>query len=197
MACFARRGFHHATMHDISAEAQISVGLIYRYFANKEAVISAMADEHLADLQQVLATARNAPGLFEALAIVFTCHCKGCEGGCDPVEAAFVTDLFAEAARNGHVAALLRQVNQVFVDGVTQLIAAFPESQATGREITPRQAAELLVDTAHGLMLRAATDAPALSPREIEERQVAALRRLCTLLFPAVRFPGSALGGAP
>jgi len=29
-----------ASMHDISAEAGISVGLIYRYFENKEAVIS-------------------------------------------------------------------------------------------------------------------------------------------------------------
>ena len=28
MTCFARRGFHLTTMNDISAEAQISVGLI-------------------------------------------------------------------------------------------------------------------------------------------------------------------------
>ena len=46
MVCFAKRGFHQASMHDISAEAGISVGLIYRYFENKEAVISAMADRH-------------------------------------------------------------------------------------------------------------------------------------------------------
>ena len=43
LVCFAKRGFHQASMHDISAEAGISVGLIYRYFENKEAVISAMA----------------------------------------------------------------------------------------------------------------------------------------------------------
>ena len=44
LVCFAKRGFHQTSMHDISAEAGISVGLIYRYFENKEAVISAMAD---------------------------------------------------------------------------------------------------------------------------------------------------------
>ena len=52
--CFARRGFHLTSMHDISAEAGISVGLIYRYFANKEAVISAMADRHKQEIADVL-----------------------------------------------------------------------------------------------------------------------------------------------
>ena len=46
MICFAKRGFHQASMHDISEQAGISVGLIYRYFESKEAVISAMADDH-------------------------------------------------------------------------------------------------------------------------------------------------------
>jgi len=48
VVCFAKRGFHQASMHDISAEAGISVGLIYRYFQNKEAVIAAMAGMFLA-----------------------------------------------------------------------------------------------------------------------------------------------------
>ena len=43
-------------MHDISAEAGISVGLIYRYFENKEAVISAMADRHKKEIHEVLGT---------------------------------------------------------------------------------------------------------------------------------------------
>ena len=67
MGCFAKRGFHQASMHDISAEAGISVGLIYRYFANKEAVISAMADRHKQEIQEVLERARQAPSLLESL----------------------------------------------------------------------------------------------------------------------------------
>jgi AcrR family transcriptional regulator len=30
LVCFAKRGFHQTSMHDISADAGISVGLIYR-----------------------------------------------------------------------------------------------------------------------------------------------------------------------
>ena len=70
LVCFAQRGFHQTSMHDISAEAGISVGLIYRYFANKEAVISAMADRHKNEIQDVLERARQAPTLLESLEII-------------------------------------------------------------------------------------------------------------------------------
>src|SRR3989441_6702540 len=120
MACFAKRGFHQTSMHDISAEAGISVGLIYRYFANKEAVISAMADRHKNEIQEVLERARQAPTLLESLEILFTAHC--CENS-PKVLSAFVVDLYAEASRNTHVADLVRDVLQTAMDGVTDLIA--------------------------------------------------------------------------
>src|SRR3954462_4455809 len=59
LVCFAKRGFHQTSMHDISAEAGISVGLIYRYFENKEAVISAMADRHKKEISEVLQRAKR------------------------------------------------------------------------------------------------------------------------------------------
>src|SRR5437870_12580548 len=75
VACFAKRGFHQASMHDISAEAGISVGLIYRYFQNKEAVIAAMADRHKKQNHEIVERARQAPSHRESLANLFTAHC--------------------------------------------------------------------------------------------------------------------------
>ena len=109
LICFAKRGFHQASMHDISAEAGISVGLIYRYFENKDAVISAMADRHKKEIHEVLERARRAPTLLESLEILFTAHC--CEDA-PQVISAFVVDLYAEASRNPHVADLVRDVLQ-------------------------------------------------------------------------------------
>ena len=120
LVCFAKRGFHQTSMHDISAEAGISVGLIYRYFENKEAVISAMADRHKKEISDVLERARQAPTLLESLEILFTAHC--CEEE-TPVVSAFVVDLYAEASRNPHVADLVRDVLQTAMAGVTELIA--------------------------------------------------------------------------
>jgi AcrR family transcriptional regulator len=184
MACFARRGFHQTTMQDISVEAQISVGLIYRYFDSKEAVISAMAGEHLEDLRTVLDQARGAASLFAALEIFFTCPCDDQPAH---VQVSFVLDLFAEAARNPHVAGLLREVVEFEIDGVAGLIARSGASLRTG--LSPRQAAALIVDATHGLMVRDVTDACDLPPARLQDRRSAVLRGLFALLFPATAAP--------
>src|SRR5438309_4638017 len=134
LVCFAQRGVDQPSMHDISAEAGISVGLIYRYFANKEAVIAAMADSHKREIQDVLERARQAPSLLESLEILFTAHC--CENS-PKVQSAFVVDLYAEASRNPQVADLVRDVLQTAMDGVTDLIARSPEAKDTTHGLTP------------------------------------------------------------
>src|SRR5499425_3685935 len=150
LVCFARRGFHQTSMHDISAEAGISVGLIYRYFENKEAVISAMADRHKQEIGEVLQRARQAPTLLESLEILFTAHC--CEN--EPrVISAFVVDLYAEASRNPRVADLVRDVLQTSMDGVIELIERAPEAQNTTRGLAPIQLAELIFAVARGMLM--------------------------------------------
>lgn len=188
MSCFARRGFHPSTMQDISAEAQISVGLIYRYFESKDAVITAIATEHLEDLRGILEQARRAPTLFDALSLISVCHC---EEQPHRLQAAFVADLFAESARNESVRALVRKVLSFFNEGVAELIAASEEAASAPPEFDPRKVAEIMVDAMRGLMMRAITDATALTVSEIRERQLATLRTLWPLLFssaaPAAR----------
>src|SRR3954467_923875 len=125
MTRFAKRGFHQTSMHDISAEAGISVGLIYRYFASKEAVISAMADRHKQEISDMLKRAKEAPSLLESLEILFTAHC--CEDA-PQVVSAFVVDLYAEASRNPEMADLVLDVLRTAMDGVTDLIARSPEA---------------------------------------------------------------------
>ncbi len=136
VVCFAKHGFHQASMHDISAEAGISVGLIYRYFQNKEAVIAAMADRHKSEIQDLLERAGQAPSLLEALEILFTAHC--CEDS-PKLLSAFVVDLYAEASRNPAVADLVRDVLNTAMDGVTELIARSPEGQNAPHGQTPRR----------------------------------------------------------
>lgn len=43
--CFARDGFHQTSMPDIAAEAGVSVGAPYRYFASKEEIILEVAGD--------------------------------------------------------------------------------------------------------------------------------------------------------
>ncbi|PYK38475.1 MAG: hypothetical protein DME49_07810 [Verrucomicrobia bacterium] len=180
MVCFAERGFHQASMHDISAEAGISVGLIYRYFENKEAVISAMADRHKEEIHKVLERARQAPSLLESLEILFTAHC--CEN--EPrVTSAFVVDLYAEAARNPGIADLVRDVLQTAMDGVTDLIARSPEAKNAAHGLAPSEQAELIFAVARGMLMRDVLQPRELTAAERRARQLEVTRRLWRLLF--------------
>src|SRR6266403_1027967 len=182
LVCFAKRGFHQASMHDISAEAGISVGLIYRYFENKEAVISAMADRHKKEIGEVLERAQQAPTLLESLEILFTAHC--CEN--EPrVISAFVVDLYAEASRNPHVADLVRDVLQTAMNGVTDLIARSPEAESTGHGLEPHELAELIFAVSRGMLMRDVLQPQEMTAAERRDRQVEVTRRLWRLLFKA------------
>jgi AcrR family transcriptional regulator len=52
--CFTRNGFHGTSMQDVIAEAGLSVGAVYRYFASKHELIRAIAEENLAQVIGVL-----------------------------------------------------------------------------------------------------------------------------------------------
>jgi Transcriptional regulator len=180
LVCFAKRGFHQASMHDISAEAGISVGLIYRYFENKDAVISAMADRHKKEIHEVVQRAKQAPTLLESLEILFTAHC--CEDA-PQVVSAFVVDLYAEASRNQRVADLVRDVLQTAMDGVTDLIARAPEVQAAAHGLSPTELAELIYAVARGMLMLDVLRPQQMTAAERRERQLEVTRRLWRLLF--------------
>jgi TetR/AcrR family transcriptional regulator, repressor for uid operon len=180
LVCFAKRGFHQTSMHDISGEAGISVGLIYRYFENKEAVISAMADRHKTEINEMLDRARQAPTLLESLEILFTAHC--CEDA-PQVVSAFVVDLYAEASRNPQVADLVRDVLETAMDGVTDLIARAPEAQNAGSDLRPDELAELIFAVARGMLMLDVLRPQEMTAAERRERQLEVTRRLWRLLF--------------
>jgi AcrR family transcriptional regulator len=180
MVCFAKHGFHQASMHDISAEAHISVGLIYRYFESKEAVIATMADRHKKEIHEVLERARKAPSLLESLEILFTAHC--CENS-PKVQSAFVVDLYAEASRNPQVANLVLGVLQTAMEGLTDLIARAPETQKSAHDLTPHEMAELIFAVGRGMLMRDVLQPPELTSEERRARQLEVTRGLWRLLF--------------
>jgi len=188
MICFARRGFHQTIMHVISAEPGISVGLIYRYFENKDAVISAMADEHKREIHEVLERARLAPTLVEAFEIIFTWDCSE---NAPQIVSAFVVDLFAEAGRNPRVADLVRDVARIAMEGVTDLIARSPEATNLPFDLQPREITEMIFAVNDGMLMRDVLT-PNRTSAERRERQIQFARNLWRLLFSAKPEPALA-----
>ena len=186
MSCFARRGFHQTAMHDISEAAGISVGLIYRYFESKEQVIASMASRHLTELQRKIEEARKLPALFDALEMVLWCDEHRIE-----VAASYVVDLFAESGRNPRVRALVAEVQNGLIHAVTALIASAPEAAHLAPGLGPRQAAEIVFHTIHGLMFDEILHIEDRTQSELMKNRTETLHRLWALLFPALQATAS------
>jgi TetR/AcrR family transcriptional regulator, transcriptional repressor of aconitase len=61
--CFLRDGFHATSMQDLFAEAGLSSGAVYRYFASKDDVIIAIAEENMRDVVEMIhGVATQQPG---------------------------------------------------------------------------------------------------------------------------------------
>ena len=189
MVCFAKRGFHQTSMHHIAEAAGISVGLIYRYFASKEAVIGALAEEHKTELAQLLERARSAPTLLESLEILLTSHC--CEDQ-PQMHSAFVVDLFAEAGRNPAMATLVRDVLEAGAAGITEVIARSPEMRDAPHGLEPREVTELILAASRGAIMRDVLEHADVSASERHERQLKVVRQLWRLLFDHANEPSLA-----
>ena len=60
--CFLRDGFHSTSMQDLFAESGLSAGAVYRHFASKNEMITAIVEENMRDvLAMVHSAARNRP----------------------------------------------------------------------------------------------------------------------------------------
>jgi AcrR family transcriptional regulator len=55
--CFARSGFHNATLQDVFAEAGLSAGCVYNYFRSKDELMLAIAEERHEDERRLIADA--------------------------------------------------------------------------------------------------------------------------------------------
>lgn len=61
--CFLRDGFHATSMQDLFAEAGLSSGAVYRYFAGKDEMVLAIAEENMRDVLAMIHTvATHHPG---------------------------------------------------------------------------------------------------------------------------------------
>ncbi|CAM5484226.1 hypothetical protein SSPIM334S_01713 [Streptomyces spiroverticillatus] len=113
--CFARSGFHAASMQDVLREIGLSPGAVYRYFSSKDELIVAIAEEVFRDVRGAFeAAARQSPPpppdelLAQVVGTVMTAR----DGLRVDGRAAFpglVLQVWTETLRDERLAALLHQ----------------------------------------------------------------------------------------
>jgi len=170
IACFAREGFHRATMQDVIREARLSAGAIYRYFASKEAIIEAItAERHERELAAI-AAARAADGGAAALRTLAREFFAPLLRADERRSRRVGVQIWAEALRNPRVLRIVRRG----VDGPRAMLAALVGDAQARHEVPPRvdpdAAARAMIALFQGFVLQQAWD-----PRADVESYLAAI----------------------
>ena len=118
--CFEEKGFHGASMAQISEAAGMSVGHIYHYFPAKEVLIAAIVETKLSEFFAQMAEAARDSSLLEAL----TAHHDGPEDEARRRERALYLEILAESERNPQIAELMRKANDSMLERQRQIVRA-------------------------------------------------------------------------
>lgn len=176
---FARDGFHAATMNDVAAEAGMSPGNLYRYFANKDAIIAGIAERDRMAIAADFGALDSAAGpLLDQLEALGRKHMVD-----SPAEKAVIAlQIWAEAARNRDMAVMCACIEGTVIDG---LAAAISAAKAAG-ELPPNldearflQAMSMMAD---GFFCRRAID-PEFDLRASAETMFSAMRGLARVML--------------
>ena len=151
--CFVEHGFHAASMANIAETAEMSAGLIYRYFESKNEIIVAIIERQLEFLHAELAQLDDSVDLSTR----FAEGCSGCGPGKIPgLSPALILEMSAEATRNTQIAAALAAFDAAVRTDIVDLLTRSKEHGGYGlsKDIAPARAlmVQCLVE---GLKVRA------------------------------------------
>jgi TetR/AcrR family transcriptional regulator, repressor for uid operon len=96
IACFTNRGFHQTSMQDIAAASGLSMGSLYRYFDNKEAIIEGAALQDRDETLSAIAALQTSTDLAKTWAKLLM---QLAAAASEPDYARLVGEVLAEAGR--------------------------------------------------------------------------------------------------
>jgi TetR/AcrR family transcriptional repressor of uid operon len=176
---FARAGFHAATMQDVSAEAGMSPGNLYRYFASKDAIIAGMAERDrtliAADFADLDPTKGSVLDQLETLGRKHLIE--------EPREKAVICmQIWAEASRNPQMASMCAAIDATVVGGLAFAIAGAKASGELPANLDDARFLQAIFMMADGFFCRRATD-PSFDPVIAADTLFKAMRGLAQVLL--------------
>jgi len=119
--CFARSGFHGASMSEISKQAGMSAGHIYNYFDSKDAIIMAIVERESEYVTGLLVDLQTRDDPLQAMIDDARRHI---DETLDPQPWHVPLEMYAEASRNPVIAAKLRVHEENSRTQLRQLVKA-------------------------------------------------------------------------
>ncbi len=148
--CFARNGFHRTTMHDICAEAGISPGAFYVYFASKEDLIAGICERDRAEFGERFQCLADADDTLAALSDIARVYLVDQP----PHKRQLSIEIGAEATRNPRVREVFTAVEAFVEDSFATLITRLVAEGRARPQHDPKTAARLILILGDGLFWR-------------------------------------------
>lgn len=160
--CFITRGFHAGSISEIAAQADISQGLMYRYFENKRALILALIERQLVHDKDSIGHMPASSDLVEGLLGCYQQWARGetlAARGNAIASVALYAEITAEAHRDPVVAEVLRRHDRQTSAAIADWLRH--HDRARGRQVDEddlNQRTLLLRLLVEGLAMRAVRD---------------------------------------
>jgi AcrR family transcriptional regulator len=168
---FGEHGYAAGTTNRIAERAGISIGSLYQYFPNKDAILAELLLRHLDDGAAVTAKiqAGRLPGPIDEVFRVFV---RGAiESHLD--EPRLLRVLLEQAPRSQHLLEKVERLKQSLVTYLRELLDGHPEVRVTDTET----AARLIVTTVELVVHQLVADHEPVDVERLEDEMVAMLTR--------------------
>jgi TetR/AcrR family transcriptional regulator, repressor for uid operon len=153
--CFVAKGFHQTSMQDIAGASGLSMGLLYRYFDSKSAIIRAFSALDRDGMIAGIAALATAPDFIAGLTKLLKQELDAMR---DVDAFRITTEVLSESTRDDVLRESFAAKESMLTEALSNAIAT---QQAQGRiagELAPDQAAHLVLAMIDGLSVRAFID---------------------------------------
>jgi AcrR family transcriptional regulator len=154
LKCFIEHGFHAASMANIADTAQMSAGLMYRYFENKSAIVQAIVARQLQEGRAQIEQLRTSADLAASILQTYRSWLARDPSVMNP---ALYLEMSAEATRDPQIAAVLRESDAAILQDLQAWMARARDDGGLGLapDVAARRA-HLLMQVWSGLAVSAA-----------------------------------------
>jgi AcrR family transcriptional regulator len=155
LACFSRDGFHATTTADIVRESGVSQGTLYLYFATKDDIVVALADDRHQGEAFLNALAQSEPDPLHGLMLMIELYGKTLA---DPRRTEWRRvgiQGWAEALRNERIRDSVTSGLATVRAALVRLIERGQRAGEVRADVDPEAAARIMVATFQGLVLQA------------------------------------------
>lgn len=156
--CFARKGFHQASMRDIYEEAKLSPGAVYHYFPSKDAIIQASFEFDEQRSLDLFAAATASDDPLKALRELIGFFFRGLESAAELGAGRVNVQGWGEALVNPPLRETLQRVMAQYLAALTTIVRRAQAGGQLDPALDPQAFGRILLAIYYGFELQKALD---------------------------------------